>query len=207
MKYKVNDTVCIVIKDSCSYPYGYVGTVTSIDTTANPIEYTVDHGYCYADHEIELATQKVRGFQRIKGYDNIPLPARGTKFSAGYDIASSIDITIEPSATIVIPTGIKAYMQDNEFLGLYVRSSIGKLGLSMVTGVSVIDSDYYENPDNDGHIFVMLRNDSSFPIDITKGTRLVQGIFHTYLCTDNDNVTTAREGGTGSTSMSHGATK
>ena len=144
------------------------------------------------------AVPKVRGFQCVTGC-NVPLPQRKTRHSAGYDIASTIDITIVPNATVTIPTGIKVYMADDEFLGLYIRSSMGKLGLSMATGVSVIDSDYYGNAENEGHIFVILRNDSSFNIDITKGQRLVQGIFQRYLVANDDNVSAERQGGTGST--------
>lgn len=196
MTYKVNDTVRIVVEDNCGYGKGHIGKITDICDWC----YEVDGHYEYAESEIELVKPlSSRGFQRIQGYPDIPLPARGTKLSAGYDIASIADITIEPNATVTIPTGIKAYMADDEFLGLYVRSSIGKLGLSMVTGVSVIDSDYYDNPDNEGHIFVMLRNDTRAVIEIQVGQRLVQGIFQKYLVADGDNVTTERQGGTGST--------
>ena len=199
MKYKVGDEVKVIVDDNCADPWGHIGKITKVDE--DDPKYQVDDEYFYDDFELELvAHQRTRGFQRIKGYEDIPLPTRATKGSAGYDLSSAIDITVPPDATATIPTGLKAYMLDNEFLGLYVRSSIGKQGLSMVTGVSIVDSDYYENPKNDGHIFVMLRNDSSFNMDITKGTRLVQGIFHTFLCTDDDNVTTVRLGGTGSTS-------
>lgn len=205
MKYSIGDNVRILATESA--PLNTIGNAgIIIEAYSGGQEYyELDNGWCYDVSELELASpckpKRTRGFERIKGYDDISLPTRGTRHSAGYDIATPVDIIIAPNATVVIPTGIKAYMQDNEFLGLYVRSSIGKLGLAMVTGVSVIDSDYYENPDNDGHIFVMLRNDSSFDIDITKGTRLVQGIFHGYLCTDDDNVTTARVGGVGSSGV------
>jgi len=198
MKYKVNDDVRVITTDTCGFGCGYIGKVTAVYGD----NYEVDGACEYCDEELEfIAPRRTRGFQRIKGFEDIPLPTRATKYSAGYDLASAIDITIIPDAAVVIPTGLKAYMLPNEFLGLYVRSSIGKQGLAMVTGVSVIDSDYYENQDNDGHIFVMLRNDSSFTIEITKGTRLVQGIFHSYLCTDDDKCTNVRNGGIGSTNI------
>lgn len=142
---------------------------------------------------------RTRGFERIKSYNDIPLPARATKHSAGYDIASAKDISIPPNGIAMIPTGLKAYMKDNEWLGIYIRSSIAKnLGLSMANDVAVIDSDYYDNPDNEGHIHVMLRNNTDGIVRIKAGQRIAQGIFHGYLCTDDDNVTTARVGGVGS---------
>lgn len=199
MKYKVGDKVKVITTDTCGFGFGYTGKITKVDTG----DYEIDGQYWYDIDEIETVVKPkpIRGFQRIKGFEDIPLPTRATKHSAGYDLGPAIDITIVPNATVVIPTGIKAYMQDNEFLGLYIRSSMGKMGLTMSTSVSIIDSDYFENPDNDGHIMILLRNDSSFPIDIAKGTRLVQGVFHTYLCTGDDNATSVRQGGTGSTSM------
>ena len=69
----------------------------------------------------------MRGFKVCKGYENsdITLPKRGTKFSAGYDIESAEDVVIEPGCMVMIKTGIKAYMQEDEVLKVYPRSSIG----------------------------------------------------------------------------------
>lgn len=200
MRYNVNDTIRIVTDDTSGYGKGYIGKITNVDDTEDfTVYYEVDGRYEYCESEIELVKHsRIRGFEVIKGYCDVTLPTRATRFSAGYDIASAIDITIVPNATVVIPTGIKAYMQGDEFLGLYIRSSMGKMGLTMSTSVSVIDSDYFENQDNDGHIMILLRNDSSFPIDVAKGTRLVQGIFHTFGIVDSDNVNIQRTGGTGS---------
>lgn len=197
---KIGDTVEVINREDIFF--GKIGIAKEPVDMFTDFEVFFDDGqseYYRLNELIKVIPKKSRGFQRVKGYDGIPLPIRATKYSAGYDIASATDVTIAPNETTVISTGIKAYMQDNEYLALYVRSSIGKLGLSMVTGVSVIDSDYYDNPKNEGHIYVMLRNDSCESQHIAKGTRVVQGIFHSYLCIDDDNVTTVRVGGTGST--------
>lgn len=90
-----------------------------------------------------------RGFEKVSGYEYVNLPQRKTKQSAGYDIESAIDDVITPGETKLIPTGIKAYMDENEWLGIYIRSSIAvKYGIILANSVAVIDSDYYNNPDN-----------------------------------------------------------
>ena len=133
-------------------------------------------------------------------YEDIILPKRSTKNSAGYDFYSLYDITVKPDERVVIPTGIKVCMNENEFLGIYIRSSLGfKYNIRMCNQVGIIDADYYNNKDNEGHIFVCLQNESDKEVVIKKGDRFVQGIFIPYLITDDDNTTDLREGGIGST--------
>ena len=82
-------------------------------------------------------------------YEDIILPKRSTKNSAGYDFYSLYDITIKPNERVVIPTGIKVCMNENEFLGIYIRSSLGfKYNIRMCNQVGIIDADYYNNKDN-----------------------------------------------------------
>ena len=141
-----------------------------------------------------------RGFERITGYKYVNLPKRKTKQSAGYDIESAIDAVITPGETKLIPTGIKAYMKPYEWLGIYVRSSLAiKYGLILTNSVAVIDSDYYNNPDNEGHIMLSIRNVSGMPYTVKKGDRIAQGIFHRYYKVDNDSADGDRTGGIGST--------
>lgn len=146
---------------------------------------------------------KVRGFEVISKYkdnENIKMPRRGTLYSAGYDFFALQDYTIEPNQVVYIETGIKAYMMQDEFIDLRVRSSLGiKRHLMMATGASVIDADYYNNPDNEGHIMVVLYNYGNETQHITAGEHIVQGIFTKYHLIDDDCVTTTRTGGTGST--------
>ena len=128
-------------------------------------------------------------------YEDIILPKRSTKNSAGYDFYSLYDITIKPNERVVIPTGIKVCMNENEFLGIYIRSSLGfKYNIRMCNQVGIIDADYYNNKDNEGHIFVCLQNESDKEVVIKKGDRFVQGIFIPYLVTDDDNSTIVRDG-------------
>lgn len=141
-----------------------------------------------------------RGFERVTGYKYVNLPKRKTKQSAGYDIESAIDAVITPGETKVIPTGIKACMKPYEWLGVYVRSSLAiKYGLILANGVGVIDSDYYNNPDNEGHIMIALTNISGKTYNVKRGDRIAQGIFHQYYRVDGDKTDGSRIGGIGST--------
>ena len=100
----------------------------------------------------------------------------------------------------LIKTGIKAYMQEDEVLYIYNRSSNPmKKGLVMANSVGIIDSDYYENPDNDGHIMFAFYNFYPFDITIKKGDKIGQGIFGKFLTVDNDSTEGERTGGFGST--------
>ena len=133
-------------------------------------------------------------------YEDILLPKRSTKNSAGYDFYSLYDITIKPNEIVKIPTGIKVCMNENEFLGIFIRSSLGfKYNIRMCNQVGIIDADYYNNKDNEGHIFVCLQNHGDKDFVIKKGDRFVQGIFMPFLITDDDNTTSRRIGGIGST--------
>ncbi len=145
----------------------------------------------------------MRGFEIAKGYEHLNLsrPKRGSRHSAGYDIALCEDIHIEPGAVVLGPTGLKAYMQDDEVLKVYPRSSLPrKHGLTIPNNVGIIDADYYGNPDNDGAIYVQLHNFTDQPVSLPKGTRIAQGIFVKYLKADDDEVLNdKRNGGFGST--------
>ena len=148
---------------------------------------------------------RTRGFEKIRRYEmvNIQMPARQTKNAAGYDFYLPDDVELMPGKVTMVPTGVKAYMQPDEFLGLHIRSSLAvKKGLSLVNNVGIIDADYYNNPDNEGHIMLALRNLNQEPLVLKKGDRLAQGIFYKYLTTDDDQESTKakRSGGFGSTS-------
>ena len=151
--------------------------------------------------------ERKRGFEIAKGFENagINLPVRKTKYSAGYDIEAAED-TIIPSfkkgmKPTLIKTGIKAYMMEDEVLILANRSSNpGKKGLILANSIGVIDSDYYGNPDNDGHIMFAFFNVKEEDIEIKKGDAIGQGIFQKFLTVDEDLAEGERLGGFGSTS-------
>ena len=173
--------------------------------------------------------KRQRGFEIAKGFEdkNINLPKRSTKNSAGYDFEVEQDTTIKSLPQTLakqifkfligkeewdkelvikslkpslVSTGVKSYMMDDEVLYLYNRSSnpLKKL-LILANGVGVIDSDYYENKDNDGHIMFQFINLLPFDITLKKGEKIGQGVFSKFLKTDSDNANGSRVGGFGST--------
>ena len=150
--------------------------------------------------------ERKRGFEIAKGFENsnINLPVRSTKNSAGYDVEAAEDCIIPAfkpgQKPTLVKTGIKAYMESDEVLILANRSSNpGKKGLILANSIGVVDSDYYENPDNDGNIMYAFFNFKAEDVEIKKGERIGQAIFQKYLVTDNDIAQGERTGGFGST--------
>ena len=151
--------------------------------------------------------EKIRGFEIAKGFEekNINLPERKTKFSAGYDVEAAEDCIIPKyefgMKPTLVKTGIKAYMQKDEYLMLCNRSSNPfKKGLILANSIGVIDADYYENPDNDGHFMFAFYNFFDKDLEIKKGEVIGQAIFQKYFLVDNDKAEGQRESGFGSTS-------
>jgi dUTP pyrophosphatase len=156
---------------------------------------------------------KLRGFEKISieqwqkdtneiSYSSIILPKRSTAKSAGYDIFSTIDFTLNPNEEIKIPTGIKSYMPENEFTMIIPRSGLGfKYYTRLANTIGIVDSDYYNNLGNEGHYWVKIRNEGSKELSIKSGEAIAQIIFQQYLLVDGDNFDgNERVGGFGSTS-------
>ena len=129
------------------------------------------------------------------------LPQRGSKYSAGYDFYAPEDIVIRAhSLSRLVMFNVKVYMSEDEYLAVMVRSSLAvNHGLQVVQGTAVIDSDYADNPDNDGNIGIAFVNNSGKDYKIKKGERCARGIFHKYYLSDDDNAQGVRKGGYGST--------
>lgn len=143
----------------------------------------------YSENEVE------------KIYEDLLIPKRATKGSAGYDFYSPIDFSLAPGETIKIPTGIRVRINDGWVLALYPRSGLGfKFRLQLNNTVGIIDSDYY-NSDNEGHMFVKLTNDSNEnkTVELKAGQGMVQGIFFEFGITEDDEANEERNGGFGST--------
>jgi len=142
-----------------------------------------------------------RRFAAVSAYaGRVNLPVRKTGQSAGYDLEAAEPVCIEPGAVALVPTGLKVYMEPGEALLVYVRSSlaVGR-GLMLANGVGVIDADYADNPENEGHIMIALYNFGPAPAQIARGERIAQGIFTRFLTTADDAAAGARVGGFGST--------
>ena len=144
----------------------------------------------YPDSEVE------------KIYQSLKLPKRATTGSAGYDFYTPITFELKPGESIKIPTGIRASMEEEFVLKLYPRSGLGfKYRLQLNNTVGIVDSDYYYS-DNEGHIFAKITNDTNEnkTVYIEEGTGFMQGIFLEYGITVDDDATSIRNGGFGSTS-------
>lgn len=159
-----------------------------------------------------------RGFEIVSNFKkkDINLPVRKTNASAGYDFEAAESLIV-PSIwkvlaekvfigevtglkATLIPTGIKSYMLDDEYLQLSIRSGTAlKTGLILANGVGIVDSDYYNNPDNEGHIMFPVHNLGFKDKLIKKGERIGQGLFLNYLKADDDMSDGVRTGGFGST--------
>lgn len=161
--------------------------------------------------------------KRINNLSSVKKPQRSTSASAGYDFCSE-DTVVVPSIwrqilklfiegmlvcdtnikikPTLIKTGIKACFEKDEVLKLYNRSSNPlKRGLILANGVGVVDSDYYNNLDNDGEIMFAFYNLFPFDITIEKGEKIGQGVFEKFLVTDDDEANGKRSGGFGSTGV------
>lgn len=144
-------------------------------------------------------------FELVKDYrDELNLlPTRATKGSAGYDFKAAKDIIVSNILTdkpVLVPTGVKCKLERDQVLLLFNRSSnAAKRGLIIPNGVGVVDSDYYNNSNNEGQIFGLFSCVGQKSYLIHKGDRIMQGIVIDYHVANNDITTGMRMGGFGST--------
>ena len=148
---------------------------------------------------------KKRGFEVVSEYKDkgINLPERKTKNSAGYDIEAAEDVVIpvykKGTKPVLVPTGLKVFMKSDECLLLLNRSSGPKKGFILANSVGLIDSDYYNNPDNEGHIYFAFYNSLDEDVVVKKGDVIGQAMFTKFYVTDDDDAEGERIGGFGST--------
>ena len=136
-------------------------------------------------------------------YDNIRIPERKTKYSAGYDISTCLGFVMKPHERVTIPTGLKAVFEPDEaksfHLQLFIRSSVGiSRHVVMANQTGVIDADYAGNPDNDGDMLIALTNTNDHIVKFKAGERIIQGIFMIHGLTTDDHADGIRTGGVGS---------
>ena len=167
----------------------------------------------FADAGITLPQRKTAG---SAGYDfevaeDILIPSihkhrdKMKRIYPSYGMTCSLEDMATITKTLgtkptLVPTGIKCQLEPDTYLELSVRSSCPlKYWLIMGNSVGIIDSDYYNNPDNEGHIFFQIINLSPFDIQLKKGDTIGQGIIKPYLITEDDAAKGSRKGGFGST--------
>ncbi|MEG1581529.1 MAG: deoxyuridine 5'-triphosphate nucleotidohydrolase [Clostridia bacterium] len=161
----------------------------------------ISYGQFEKDYKEQYPSMKSAEIKDI--YDKIVLPARATKSSAGYDFYSPISFTLKPNETIKILSGIKCFILDNWMLSLYPKSGLGfKFRLQLNNTVGIIDADYYNNINNEGHIQFKLTNASNENkvVEINSGAGFAQGVFLEYGVVIGDVANKERVGGFGSTS-------
>ena len=129
-----------------------------------------------------------------------PLPSYQTAGAAGFDLASSVDMTIAPGQITLVPTGLVIEAPKGHFLGIFARSSTPlKKGLIVANGVGVVDSDYSGPTDE---IKIQVMNVTSAPVDVKRGDRLAQGVLIPFVRAEFEEVDAAvskDRGGFGST--------
>ena len=120
-------------------------------------------------------------------YESYKLPIRDSQATAGYDIFLLEDLELKPNEIVKLPTGVKAYFKKDEVLLIVIRSSMGfKYNIRLVNQVGIIDADYYNNKDNEGHIFIKIQNEGKETINFKAGEAVAQGLFLQYLTTKSD---------------------
>ena len=128
----------------------------------------------------------------------VKLPTRADKGSAGYDFYLLDDVELLPAQKTIVWTDVKAFMEEDELLEIYIRSSLAiKNGIMLSNNVGIVDSSYYSNEDNDGNIGIALVNTSGKAVKLKRGERIAQGIFKKFLTSD-DKPESERTGGFGS---------
>lgn len=148
--------------------------------------YLLDNEYCDCE------------FNREE-YNDIKLPERATRMSAGYDFFAPFTFTLNPGASIRFATGVGIELDSDKLLACYPRSGLGfKNKVHLWNTVGIIDADYSLS-DNEGHIGVKLCNGGNVPVTIEQGTAYMQGIITQYFLADDDNACGVRNGGFGST--------
>lgn len=141
-------------------------------------------------------------FEKCIGFEDIAsIPKRATKNSAGYDFRNTDKTVIIPAhGTAKVVTGIKAKMDSDMVLLIYIRSSMAiKHGIVLANNVAVIDADFYNNESNEGNITFAFYNTSDEDYEIKPFDKVAQGVFTKYYTVENDNATKERTGGIGST--------
>lgn len=144
-----------------------------------------------------------------KEYEDIKLPRRATKGSAGYDFFMPFDFVLDPHESAVIPTGIiweckQVYVDDLilPVLKLYPKSGLGfKYHLGLANTVGIVDMDFKKQ------IMIKLVNNGDETIYLPKGKGFAQGIFeyvNVFPNYDKQFETEERNGGFGSTKNSKG---
>ena len=135
--------------------------------------------------------------EALSVYEDLLLPQRATRGSAGYDFKAPYDIVLEAGKTILIPTGIRVKMKENYVLMLFPRSSLGfRYQMRLDNTAGIIDEDYH-GAENEGHIIIRFTAEKT--LKLPAGSAFAQGVFLPYGICEDDEADLVRQGGFGST--------
>lgn len=150
-------------------------------------------------HNSSLSDEEINNL-----YEGLKYPCRSTLNAGGYDFFTPYDFVLKAGETIVVPTGFKVHMNGDEIFNLFIRSGTGfKYNVRLSNQVGIIDADYYNNENNEGHMFISFTNHGSkdWVNKVSEDSKIAQGIFMDYYKTiDDNNLNKVRKGGFGSTS-------
>lgn len=106
---------------------------------------------------------------RLPHAEGLPLPGRATPGSAGMDVVAAVDVTIEPGARALVPTGLKVAVPMGYELQLRPRSGLAlRHGISLPNTPATIDADYR------GELQVILINLGAEAFTVHRGDRIAQ---------------------------------
>ena len=153
----------------------------------------------YEDHDRELRLLHDVSLQQV--LNNLFESAKGTTAIQPLTLTDIANLTGKhKNRPTLVSTGMKCKLDPGTYLELSVRSSTPlKHWIVLANGVGIIDADYYNNPDNEGEIFLQLINLSPYNILLKKGDKIGQGIIKNFGITEDDAACGDRLGGFGST--------
>jgi dUTP pyrophosphatase len=111
---------------------------------------------------------------RLPHHDGLPLPVRATAGAAGYDVCSAEPaFVLQPSARRLVPTGLALAIPAGYEAQVRPRSGLAwRQGVTLANSPATIDSDYR------GELMVALINLGTEPVNVTRGMRIAQLVFH-----------------------------
>ena len=110
--------------------------------------------------------------------ENAVVPTYGSEFAAGADLYAAVEesVTIAPSETKLIPTGIAMEIPVGYAGFIYARSGLAsKKGLAPANKVGVVDADYR------GEVMVALHNHGTEAQTIEAGERIAQMVIAPFI--------------------------
>ncbi len=112
--------------------------------------------------------------KKAAGFDDLPLPKKGTSGSAGFDLFAAVDgpVTLQPGSVQLIPAGFSMAVPQGYEAQVRPRSGLAlKHGIGVLNGPGTIDPDYR------GIVSVILFNFGKEPFVVKRGDRIAQMVF------------------------------